>query len=75
MTSDETSKRAARGAHNSGGARADRAVTPAWPRRPGTAKVHVVTPLDSAEVVAYYAWSMASFAIAEAVSHRVVGLR
>ena len=34
MTSDETSKRAARGAHNSGGTRADRAVTPAWPRRP-----------------------------------------
>jgi GNAT superfamily N-acetyltransferase len=32
----------------------------------GTAKVLVVTPVDSEEVVAYYAWAMASIAIQDA---------
>jgi len=32
----------------------------------GTAKVLVVTELDSAEVVAYYAWSMASVSVEDA---------
>ena len=41
----------------------------------GTARVQVVTEIDSAEVVAYYAWAMASVAVADAPTrlHRGAG--